>query len=109
MMVNPLLFPPPRSTRNWTSRSVFGERIWTERGKVELPSQFRGSGVTNATYAIQVAGLAVMVYGLVELDLLAVVSGLLITQTAKAWFLDRMVLLFEHMKAGNPTYAAWEY
>jgi len=109
MMVDPLLFPPPRSTRNWTSRSVFGERIWTERGKVELPAQFRGSGVTNATDAIQVAGLAVMAYGLVEPDLLAVVSGLLITQTAKAWFLDRMVLLFEHMKAGNPTYAAWEY
>jgi hypothetical protein len=109
MLVNPLLFPPPRSTRNWASRGVFGERIWTERGKVELPAQFRGSGVTNATYAIQVAGLAALVYGLVELDLLAVVSGLLITQTAKAWFIDRMVLLFEHMKAGNPTYAGWEH
>jgi hypothetical protein len=49
--VLPLLFPPPRSTRNWTSRSVFGERIWTERGTVDLPPQFRGAGVTNATYA----------------------------------------------------------
>jgi hypothetical protein len=109
MVVNPLLFPPPRSTRNWTSRSVLGERIWTERAKVDLPLQFRGSGVTYATYAIQVAGLAVLAYGLVALDLLAVVSGLVIMQTAKAWFLDRMVLLFEHMKAGNPTYAAWDY
>src|SRR5215218_4741490 len=26
MMVNPLLFPPPRSTRNWASKGVFGER-----------------------------------------------------------------------------------
>jgi hypothetical protein len=109
MMVNPLLFPPPRSTRNWTSRSVLGERIWSERGKVELPPQFRGSGVTNATYAIQVAGMAVLVYGLVALDLLAVVSGLLIMQTAKAWFLDRMVLLFEGMKTRDPEYAGWEY
>jgi hypothetical protein len=108
MMVNPLLFPPPRSTRNWTSRSVLGERIWSERGKVELPPQFRGSGVTYATYAIQVVGMAVLVYGLVGLDLLAVVSGLLIMQTAKAWFLDRMVLLFEDMKARDPEYAAWE-
>ena len=109
MMVNPMLFPPPRSTRNWTSKGVLGERIWTERGKVELPAQFRGSGVTYATYAIQVAGLAVLVYGLVQLELLAVVSGLLIMQTAKAWFIDRMVLLFEDMKARNPEYAAWEY
>ena len=35
--------------------------------------------------------------------------GLVILQTAKAWFIDRMVLLFEHMKAGSPEYAAWEY
>jgi hypothetical protein len=109
MMVNPLLFPPPRSTRHWTSKGVFGERIWTDRDKVEIPVQFRGSGVTNATYAIQVVGMAALVYGLVELELLAVVSGIVIAQTAKAWFIDRMVLLFEDMKARNPGYAAWEY
>ena len=108
MMVNPLLFPPPRSTRNWASKGVFGERIWTERATVELPPQFR-SNVLQVTYAIQVAGLAVLVYGLVRLDLVEVVTGLVILQTAKAWFIDRMVLLFEHMKAGNPDYAAWEY
>jgi hypothetical protein len=108
MMVNPLLFPPPGSTRNWASKGVFGERIWTERGSVELPPQFR-SKVLSVTYAIQVAGLAVLAWGLYRLQLLEVVSGLVILQTAKAWFIDRMVLLFEHMKATNPTYAAWEY
>lgn len=109
MMVNPLLFPPARSTRNWASKGVLGERIWSDRGKVELPPQFRGSGVTYATYAFQLAGLAIMVYGLVELDLLAVVAGLLVTQAAKAWFIDRMVLLFDDMKARVPEYAAWDY
>jgi hypothetical protein len=108
MMVNPLLFPSPRSTRHWASKGVFGERIWTERDKTELPPQFR-SRVLSATYAIQVVGMAVLVYGLVELDLLATVTGLVITQTAKAWFIDRMVLLFEDMKARHATYAAWEY
>ena len=47
MMVNPLLFPPPRSTRHWASKGVFGERIWTDRDKAELPAQFlveRGGG-----------------------------------------------------------------
>jgi hypothetical protein len=64
--------------------------------------------VLSATYAIQVVGMAILVCGLVELDLLAVVSGLLITQTAKAWFIDRMVLLYEDMKARDPEYAGWE-
>jgi hypothetical protein len=109
MMVNPLLFPPPRSTRHWTSKGVLGERIWTERDKVTIPAQFRASGVTNATYAVQVVGLAVLVYGLVRFDLLAVVTGLVIAQTAKAWFIDRMVLLFEDMKTRHAGYAAWEY
>ena len=108
MVVNPLLFPPPRSTRHWTSKGVLGERIWADRQKVEIPAQYLDSAVTNATYAIQVVGMAIMVYGLVELDLLAVVSGILITQTAKAWFIDRMVLLFEDMKTRHPEYAAWD-
>jgi Family of unknown function (DUF6653) len=53
MVVNPLLFPKPRSTRNWTKR--------------------------------------------------------VLAQTAKAWYIDRMVLLFEDMKARRPQYAAWDY
>jgi Family of unknown function (DUF6653) len=41
MVVNPLLFPKPRSTKNWASKGVLGERIWADRTKVELPQQFR--------------------------------------------------------------------
>jgi uncharacterized membrane protein len=65
--------------------------------------------VPAVAQSIQVVGMAVLVYGLVELDLLAVVTGIAITQTAKAWYLDRMVLLFEHLKALRPEDAAWEY
>ena len=39
MVVNPLLFPTPRSTRNWASKGVFGERIWADRNTVELPDR----------------------------------------------------------------------
>lgn len=109
MMVNPRLFPRPRSTRNWASRAVFGERIWADRNKAEIPEQFRQSRVPNVTYAFQLFGLAVLVYGLVELRLLDVVTGLVIVQCAKAWFCDRMVLLFEDMKGRRPEYANWEY
>jgi hypothetical protein len=109
MMVNPLLFPEPRSTRNWASKGVFGERVWADRDTVEIPDQFRTSRVPAATYAIQTVGLAVLVYGLVELELLAVAAGLVIAETAKAWFIDRMVLLYEDMKQRHPEYAEWEH
>jgi hypothetical protein len=109
MMVNPLLFPEPRSTRNWISKAVFGERVWADRNTVELPEQFRASKVPAIAQTIQVVGMAVLAYGLVRFDLLAVVTGIVLTQTAKACYLDRMVLLFEHMKGRRPEYAAWEY
>jgi hypothetical protein len=109
MVVNPLLFPEPASTRNWASKGVFGERVWADRTTVELPEQFRTSRVPAVATAVQVVGLAVLVWGLVELDLLVTLAGMVITQTAKAWYLDRMVLLFEDMKTRRAEYAGWEY
>ena len=107
MLVNPLFFKPPRSTRNWASKSVLGERIWTERDRSELPEQFRSSAPTLiSTY--QAIGMAPLVYGLIILDPLPVVAGILLVQGGKLWYLDRMVLLFEDMKSRHPEYAAWE-
>ena len=108
-VVEPLLFPPPRSTRNWASRGVLGERIWADRNAVDLPEDFRSTAVPNTTYAFQFAGLALLTRGLAVFDLRSVVAGLLLVQCAKAWFIDRMVLLFRTMAARDPRYASWEY
>lgn len=111
MMVNPLLFAAPKSTRNWASKGVFGERVWADRNRVELPAQYT-STVPNVTYAFQVAGLALLVYGLVVLGLpglLCTLAGITIVQCAKAWFIDRMVLFYEDIKTTDPVYAGWDY
>jgi hypothetical protein len=109
LVVNPVLFATPRSTRNWASKGVFGERIWADRNQVSPPDQFLKTRVPTVTYAIQTIGLAVLIWGLVRLDVIATVAGLVIMQTAKAWFIDRMVLLYEDMKSSHPEYAVWEY
>ena len=109
MMINPLLFREPPSTRHWASKAVFGERIWADRNTVDIPPQFRASKVPKVTTAFQLVGVIALAYGLVRLDVVAVVSGVVLTQLAKAWYLDRMVLLFEEMKGRNPEYASWEY
>ena len=108
MMVNPLLFPVPRSTRNWASKGVFGERVYAERNTVELPAQFL-TQVPNVANALSAVGLVVLAYGLITFDLPTTIAGILITSIAKAWYIDRMVLLFEDMKARHPEYAAWEH
>jgi hypothetical protein len=109
VMVNPLLFAEPRSTRNWASQGVLGERIYADRNTVEIPPQFRRTRVPMVTYGLQLPGLACLAYGLAVADPVAVVAGLLIVQGSKAWFIDRMVLLFEHMKGTDPEYASWDY
>jgi hypothetical protein len=108
VMVNPMLFPKPRSTRNWASKGVFGERVWSERNNVPVPAQFT-LAVPYATYGFQTVGVAVLAYGLIVLDPVSAVTGTVLTQCAKCWYIDRMVLLYEHMKTSNPEYAGWEY
>ena len=109
MVVEPLLFPVPRSTRTWASKGVLGERVWAERTTVAVPEQFATSRVPVVTALWQVLGLVVLVVGLLRLDLLLTVAGLALVQCAKAWAIDRAVLLFEDMKTRHPHYATWEY
>ena len=108
LVVNPLLFPPPRSTRNWASRGVFGERVYADRTEVEIPAQYR-SPVPVVANVISAVGMCTLIYGLVVLNPLAVVAALVIQQTAKSWYIDRMVLLYEDMKTRDPEYARWEH
>ena len=109
MMVNPLLFRPPASTRNWASKGVFGERIWADRTEVDIPAQFRSGRVQAVIYGAQLLGIVALGYGLVRLDLVVTIVGMVLAQTAKSWYIDRMVLLFDDMKSRDAAYADWEY
>jgi hypothetical protein len=109
LFVNPLFFKAPKSTRNWASRSVLGERIWVDRDKIELPEQFRSRASSLVANAYSTIGLGFLAFGLIDLNVLATVAGLLITHGGKAWYLDRISLLFAEMKRRSPEYAAWDY
>jgi hypothetical protein len=109
LFVNPLFFKAPKSTRNWASRSVLGERIWVDRDKIELPEQFRSRASSLVANAYSTIGLGFLAFGLIDLNVLATVAGLLITHGGKAWYLDRISLLFADMKDRSPEYAAWDY
>ena len=107
MAINPL-FPKPRSTRNWASKGVLGERVWAEGDRKTLPPEFQTKALTVAAL-YQTVGIWLLGYGLVVFSPLAAVAGLLIVQGGKAWYIDRMVLLFDAMKGRNAEYASWDY
>ena len=108
MMVNPLFFGVPSSTRSWASKAVLGERIWTERLSTEIPAQFR-SHVPNLANAVAGLGLLLLAEGLLVQDGWMVGAAIVIVYLAKLWYLDRMVLLFEAVKQHDAEVASWEF
>ena len=105
--LNPRVFARPKSTKNWASKAVLGERVWLNRKQIPIPKHHkRAVGVLNA---INVCGSSLLLYGLVVLDMSATVIGASIVLLGKSWFLDRMVWLFEEMVEDHPTYRQWRY
>ena len=106
MMVNPILFHAPASTKSWESRSVLGERVWANRDRVPVPEHHEG--VLRILNGISSLGMLLAVWGVVALSLWPTVAGVALAYVGKSWYLDRMVWLYEEMKH-VPEYGAWLY
>lgn len=94
--LNPRVFKKPKSTDNWASKSVLGERIWLDRKEVSIPE--RHKRVPNILSVVSGIGLLFVIYGVYFLDIWPVLFGSALVYTGKLWFLDRMVWLYEDMK-----------
>lgn len=91
--LNPRLFAKPKSMDNWASKAVLGERIWTERASYDIPR--RKVVQIRILNGIQVLGLPPLVWGLYSLNFWMVMTGFVLLNLGKSWFLDRMVWLLE--------------
>jgi len=106
MYVNPRIFSPPKSTNNWASKGVFGERVWVNRDKVHIPEKHRR--VPNILSIVSGIGFIFVIFGTYTLDILIVLFGFSLNLLGKLWFVDRMVWLYEDMKH-LPEYGKFEY
>ena len=105
--VNPWLFPPPRSTQNWASKAVLGERVWLAEGKPNLPDHH--PHVFHALIGLSVVNLAALIWGLVQSDAVLTIISTINVLVTKSWFNDRMVWLFSERVRGNAEYQSWLY
>ncbi len=105
--VNPRAFPKPKTTDNWMSRAVMGERIWLNRGKVPVPQHY--SRAIPVILGIAAAGLPLWGVGLWLQFFWPTMFGLSLCMLAKFWFLDRMVWLYDDMSHTHPIYREWLY
>jgi hypothetical protein len=104
---NPRAFPAPRSTNNWASKAVLGERVWLAHPVQEVPRHH--IVVTRVTTVFGFVGLVGLIWGLYTFDVGITLLGMVLTIAAKSWFIDRMVWLFEDMKDTRPEYRSWLY
>jgi Family of unknown function (DUF6653) len=105
--INPRFFGKPKSTKHWSSKAVFGERVWLNRKKSPIPKHhLRLILILNIITGL---GLPFLIWGLYDFHIWAVVLGLVIVIMGKMWFLDRMVWVYEDMKTGSKEYSSWEY
>ena len=104
MFFNPLLFSKVKSTNNWASKSVLGERIWMNRDKIQVPP--RHKTLPKILNGVSSIGMLLVIWAIVTLSVWPAVAGVALAYLGKSWYLDRMVWLFEDMK-GLPEYEKW--
>lgn len=92
-MINPRVFPAPRSMDIWASRSVLGEKHWSARGESPIPQRHRVAPIVLSV--ISAAGVPFWAWGLIVLDIWITAFGLAVQMLGKLWFLDRMALLYD--------------
>ncbi len=107
LYVNPWLFPPPRSTQNWASKAVLGERVWLAEGKPNLPDQH--PRVFRALIGLSLVNIAALAWGVFQADIILTIVATINVLVTKSWFNDRMVWLFSERMRTNPEYRSWLY
>lgn len=105
--LNPRVFPKPRSTMHWSSRSVLGERLWLVRKTLALTARERV--MPHVGNAIALVGIVLLGYGLIDLILWAAIVGAAVTILGKLYFLDEMTRIYAAHKDEDPAWAAWLY
>jgi len=102
---NPRVFPAPASFDHWTSKAVFGERIWLNRDTIPVPAHHRI--VPNILSMVSGIGILFVSLGVLTFDLWPTLFGMALVYCGKLWFLDRMVWLFEDMKDATEESGKW--
>ena len=85
---------------------MLGERAFLNRRAVPIPDHHRHAALVTTGLAL--AFLAVAALGFWRGAFWTAFAGWHGATVAKLWFCDRMVWLWEDMRAATPAYAAWD-
>jgi hypothetical protein len=102
LWLNPRVFPPVHTPTQWASKGIFGERIWA-RQRDAVPPHHRTAFRLIAIPGL--AGIALLAWGLVTLDLCTTIIGIVLVAIAQLWRIDRLVWMYDELQeAVHPTW-----
>ncbi|MER7209780.1 DUF6653 family protein [Streptosporangium sp. NPDC000239] len=103
LWANPHAFPPITRPTAWSSMGIYGERLWM-RDRSRTPSGF---AVAQRVWTVGgLAGLALLVWGLIALEIWPTVFGLALIVYGQLWRIDRLGVLYNQTRpseAGEAT------
>jgi hypothetical protein len=100
--LNVRVFPRAKRYDNWYAYGAFGERIYSKRKRVPIPTHHESSA--RGLTLLNVVCSLIWLYGLYALNVELAITGTLLQLTAKFWFIDRMAWLYLSMQ-DDPNYA----
>lgn len=92
LIVNPSAFPPVDRPTNWASRGIYGERMWFDDRSV-LSTEHRQ--IQKLLVAIGLAGFALLIWGLVALEVWPTIFGASLIVISQLWRIDRYARLYD--------------
>lgn len=102
---NPRAFGLPRSTNNWASKGIFGERIFLQRQSLSIPGHH--VKMAHLLTWLSATGIPVLIYGLSSLNPWGIILGNVLVIYPKVWFVDRMNWIYEDMIDARPEFRSW--
>lgn len=97
---NPRAFGPAGDDHAWISKSVLGERLWSNRREVSVPE--RHQCIPNILNIASLTGFPFLIWGLAAYEIWPTVLGMTLITGAKLWYIDRMAILYEDMVNAQP-------
>jgi hypothetical protein len=92
LWLNPRVFAPVETPMSWTSKGIYGEKLWLKERDRVSPDHLR---VLRLLVPAGAAGFVLLIYGLVRLEVWPTVFGASLIVLAQLWRIDRLVVFYE--------------
>jgi hypothetical protein len=92
LYLNIFIFPPITTPQNWTSKGIYGEKIWLSK-RSELPKHY--DVIQKWLIILGLLGMIFIAIGLYQLHIWMSILGAVILILAQLWRIDRFSTLYD--------------